>query len=45
MKDHHESIDLSEKYPDKLAKMMLEYENWFEEVNIERRNLPEAWKC
>jgi arylsulfatase A len=43
--DHHESMELSEKYPDRLEKMILEYENWFEEVNLERRSLPEAWKC
>ena len=34
--DPFESQDLSAKYPDRLEKMKLELENWFEEVEAER---------
>ena len=34
--DPYESVDLSERYPQRLASMRLALENWFEEVEAER---------
>ena len=42
--DPHEKEDLSERYPQRLTKMQLELEHWFDEVNAERRSLAETWK-
>jgi len=38
-KDPFESKELSEQYPDRLARMKWELENWFEEVEAERRSI------
>jgi hypothetical protein len=37
--DPYESDDLSEKYPDKLFRMKSELQNWFEEVEKERKDI------
>ncbi len=34
--DPYENRNLAEEYPEKLAKMKLDFENWFEEVEAER---------
>lgn len=36
-KDPFENEDLSDKYPDRLNKMKLELENWFQEVEADRK--------
>jgi hypothetical protein len=42
--DPYEQHDLAEAHPEKLAQMQAELANWFEEVNRERRQLPEVWR-
>lgn len=38
--DPYEQTDLSAQHPDRVAKMKREFENWFDEVERERRSLP-----
>ena len=44
LQDPYEQNDLAEIYPERVSRMKAELENWFEEVNHERRSLPEAWR-
>ena len=37
--DPFENTNLAEKYPQQLTKMKLQFENWFEEVEAERRSI------
>lgn len=37
--DPHESTDLAKKFPERVSKMVHDMDNWFDEVNAERRKL------
>lgn len=39
---HEESDDLAEAQPDRTRRMLRELETWFEQVDAERRAIPEA---
>ena len=39
---HEESDDLAEAQPDRTRRMLRKLETWFEEVDAERRAIPEA---
>jgi hypothetical protein len=40
--DPNETVDLAAKFPDRVHRMLLELERWFEDVDAERRRFAET---